>query len=252
MATSLLSVVGSVASGVLGRNAAKAQASAAERAGNNQAASMLEATDKSIGFQREMFDYGKEVSAPFIETGTQALGRLSDVFLDNDFSGFEESPGYQFAFDEGRRALERGAASRGLLNSGATGRALVDYGTGMASQEFGNWANRLASLAGIGQATAGQQAGIGAQVGANLGNTAQQGGFGAGTAAASGLVGAANARAAGQQQFAQGIGGAFGAAEQGINRLGDPFDLLGGGGNSLIASMFSSGAGMFGGGAAAV
>ncbi len=220
MAGSLLSVVGSVASGIIGRNAAKSQASAAERAGNAQAAAMLEATDKSLGFQREMFDYGKEVSAPFIETGTQALGRLSDVFLDNDFSGFEESPGYRFAFDEGQRALERSAASRGLLNSGATGRALVDYGTGMASQEFGNWANRLASLAGIGQSTAGQQAGVAGQVGANMGATAQQGGFGAGTAAASGLVGAANARAAGQQQFAQGLGGAFGALGRGIDNMG--------------------------------
>lgn len=230
MAGSLIAAGGAIAGGLLAKSASNNQADAARQAADTQAAAMRHATDESIGFQREMFDYGKEVSAPFIETGTEALGRLSDVFLDNDFSGFEESPGYQFAFDEGQRALERGAASRGLLNSGATGRALVDYGTGMASQEFGNWANRLASLAGIGQSTAGSQAGTAAQVGANMGATAQQGGFGAGTAAASGLVGAANAQASGQQQFARGIGSAFGSLGTGIDNIG---------GFSGISNLFS-------------
>jgi hypothetical protein len=45
-------------------------------------------------------------------------------------------PGYQWRMDQGRKALEASAAARGGLFSGATGKALVDYGQGLASQEY--------------------------------------------------------------------------------------------------------------------
>ncbi len=122
-----------------------------------------------------------------------------------DYSAFFKSPGYDFRFNEGLRASDRSAASRGMLMSGGHMRELQRYGQGLASSEFGNYANRLSALAGIGQTatTAGGQFGATAagQVGqsaANIGQSIMAGG----QATASGIVG-------GQNAMAQGITGAF-------------------------------------------
>jgi hypothetical protein len=54
---------------------------------------------------------------------------------------FEEAmndPGYRFAADEGRRAREASAASRGDLRTGGTLRSLEKYGQNMAAQQYAN------------------------------------------------------------------------------------------------------------------
>ena len=53
-----------------------------------------------------------------------------------------EDPGYQFRRDEGLRAMEASAASRGTLRSGATIKGLIDYGANVASQEYEKSFNR--------------------------------------------------------------------------------------------------------------
>ena len=100
----------------------------------------------------------------------------------NDWSSFFDSPDYQFAFDEGNRAVNAGLAARGLSNSGAAMKELTRYGQGMASQQLGNYTNRLAALAGIGQ-TATQATGSAGMQAANGIGTAQ---MAAGDARASG------------------------------------------------------------------
>ena len=65
-------------------------------------------------------------------------GRMTQV-SDN----FAEDPSYQWRFDQGQKALDRSAASKGMLLSGAQGKALQDYGQGAASQEYASWYNRL-------------------------------------------------------------------------------------------------------------
>lgn len=79
------------------------------------------------------------------------------------------TPGYQFRLSEGQRAAERSAAARGSLASGSTLRALTRYGEGLAAQEYGDFANRLASLIGLGQTAATTAGGWGQQTGANIG-----------------------------------------------------------------------------------
>lgn len=79
------------------------------------------------------------------------------------------TPGYQFQLGQGMQAIDRSAAARGSLMSGATIKAAQRYGTGLASQEFGNYANRLASLIGLGQTAATTAGGYGMQTGANVG-----------------------------------------------------------------------------------
>lgn len=95
-------------------------------------------------------DGGKRDLAPF-QAGASGGGVA-------DYGGFETSPGYQFRRDEGMKAIERSAASRGLLGSGATMKAVGRFADGLASSEYENYANALRSMAGIGQ-TSTQQTG---------------------------------------------------------------------------------------------
>lgn len=101
-----------------------------------------------------------------------------------------QSPDYQFRLNEGQRAIDRSLASRGRALSGAGVRAGVDFASNLASTEFGNFYNRLANIAGLGQTGVNTSAQAGLQTAANTGNA---------------LMTAGNARAAGYQ----GIGDAF-------------------------------------------
>jgi hypothetical protein len=61
--------------------------------------------------------------------------------------------------DEGLKAIDRGAAARGILGSGATIKAEQRYGEGLAASEYDAYTARLSQLAGLGQsATAGTAA----------------------------------------------------------------------------------------------
>jgi len=80
-----------------------------------------------------------------------------DTTQGTDFN-FQTDPGYQFRFEEGQRALDRGAAQRGGLLSGGYARKAMRYGQGFASNEYTNVYNRIANIAGMGQ-VANQQAG---------------------------------------------------------------------------------------------
>jgi hypothetical protein len=68
-------------------------------------------------------------------------------------SDFQTDPGYNFRLSEGLKALDRQAAARGGMMSGAALKAAGRYGQDVASQEYGNAFNRFqtnrASQAGL-------------------------------------------------------------------------------------------------------
>ena len=133
-----------------------------------------------------------------------------------DYTSFYKSPGYDFRFQEGQRAIERSASARGGLMSGGMGRELVRYGQGVATSEFGNYANRLASLAGIGQTATNATGQLGSNVAGQFGNTSEglaQTLMSSGQAQAEGMIGAGNA-------WSTGIQGAAGAIGAGIQQYG--------------------------------
>ena len=116
----LLSAGVGLLGGVLGGNAAKSAA-------NTQAAS----ADRAAQLQKEMFDKNIELNAPFRAAGLSAQNKLLDYMglapgaggkYAKDFSmaDFQQDPGYAFRIAEGMKALDRTAASRGGLLSGAT------------------------------------------------------------------------------------------------------------------------------------
>lgn len=67
------------------------------------------------------------------------------------FNNYLNSSGYQFQLDQGSKAISGNAATRGLLNSGATAKAETQYGQNLGSQYFGNFLNQLTGLAGRGE-----------------------------------------------------------------------------------------------------
>lgn len=114
---------------------------------------------------------------------------------------WQESPAYQFRFNEGRRALESSLLAAGLGGSGTALRQLTEYGQGMASQEYDSIFSRLATIAGYGPAGL-SAVNSGQNTAANLiGNN--MGLIGAGTATGQGYIGSANAWAGALNQIAQ-------------------------------------------------
>ena len=58
-------------------------------------------------------------------------------------SNWQTDPGYQFALSQGQDAIKNQQAQGGMAHSPQTARALDQYSTGMANQEYGDVYNRL-------------------------------------------------------------------------------------------------------------
>lgn len=126
------------------------------------------ATQATIAEQQREFDINQKNQAPWLTTGKSALSMLGGMYGLNsdgsgqstgakpDYSAFYQSPDYQFALQQGLQSVDRGAAARGTLYSGQNTADEMKFGQGLASQQFGNFYNRLAGLAGIGQTAANQ------------------------------------------------------------------------------------------------
>lgn len=98
---------------------------------------------------------------PWRTAGGNALGVAGDLSGANGIDAaraaqgnFLESPGYQWQLDQGLRAIDAGAAAKGILRSGATLKAEEAYGQGLAKQDFANYYNRLFDLSKLGEQAA--------------------------------------------------------------------------------------------------
>lgn len=78
-------------------------------------------------------------------TSTQSLLDLASGLNapQEKFQFSEDDPSYQWRLQQGQQALERSAAGRGGLQSGATLKALTNYSQGAASQEYQAAFNRF-------------------------------------------------------------------------------------------------------------
>lgn len=140
--------VGAVTAAV-GVYGANKQAGAAK----DSAKASQKATDATIAEQKRQFDLSRSDQMPWLDTGKWALGQ-QQAALKGDWSGFQNSPDYQFALDQGMKGLDRSAAASGRLYSGGYGQDLVKYGQGMATQNYQNYLNNLGRLSNTGQSTA--------------------------------------------------------------------------------------------------
>lgn len=154
--------------------------------------------------------------------GSLSQGWQGGPFVAPTLQQAEENPGYKFQLQQGEQALQSSAAAQGGLVSAGEGKALTEFGQGLAQTDYQNVFNnsltqyqqaynqfeqqqadkynRLAALSGTGQVAAGELSSAGNQTGSNIaslllgtGNNVGQSMQNAGAATASGYVGGANA-----------------------------------------------------------
>ena len=224
-------VTGTIAAVTVGSAYMGSQAS--KSAASTQANAAAQASDA----QRAMFERQVELQEPFRQAGLKGQNRLLELLgLSEDKTApgygkyataefgmdkFTADPGYAFRMSEGMKALERSAAARGGLLSGATLKGTQRYGQDLASQEYQNAFNRYQAeragtlnpyqaLAGTAQTSANTLTNAAGNLGQQLGSNI----IGAGNAQAAGQIGQANAIVGG---LGQGIN--FYQNQQLLNRL---------------------------------
>jgi hypothetical protein len=172
------------------------------RSANKAADVQAQATQAAQDAQERMFERQVELQEPFRQAGISALNKLIPLsdYTKFGMDQFTQDPGYGFRLSEGMKALDRTAAARGGLLSGATLKGAQRYGQDLASQEYQNAFNRyqteraaqlnpLQSLAGVGQTAAGTLTNAYGAYGAQMGQNLQD----IGSARASGYLGGQNA-----------------------------------------------------------
>lgn len=214
--------LGSVASSVIGANAA--QASSAAQVSQDQAAAAQ---------QQNQFNQTEADLLPYNQTGQNNLGIYGNFYqtsanqLGQAYNNAQnaipqpmtesqliQTPGYQFNLSQGLRATQNAAAAQGLGVSGAALQGAAQYATGLADSTYQNQFNNAQTLYGdynnqastklnqlnaiygqisapvtTGEDAAAKTGSIGQQSSAAVGNDLTN----AGNAASAGITGAANA-----------------------------------------------------------
>jgi hypothetical protein len=208
-------VSGSLINAYTAGKAADRQSDAATQAAEVQAAASRYATD----LQQKQYEENVQRQQPFYQAGVNALPELiqASKYTPFDQQQFQADPGYAFRLSEGQKALERSAAARGGLISGAATKAATRYGQDMASNEYTNAFNRyqqerqarlapLQALTGMGGTTANNLGTAGQTNASNIGNYNMAGA----NATAEGYIGSANARASGYMGVGNAINSGLG------------------------------------------
>lgn len=235
----VLGAVGSIAGAAISAKSAQSAAatqanaalSAAQIQANSEAAAAATLKEgESQGVTAELSGAGVANAQlqPYSNLGMSATYSLADLYglpTPNNPNGgqafnpastnqFLNSPDYQFAKQQGIAGLDSSAAAKGQLLSGGQLKAITDYSSGLATQNFGNYVSRLGQLASLGPSSATQLGDWAMNSGSNIANTeigtsagVANTQVGAGNALAAGTTGAANATASGQVASNNLIGG---------------------------------------------
>ena len=132
--SSLASLVGAGMTADAAKKAA--QGIADSNAGSNQLMAQINAQNQA---RQEPFYQAGLKALPAYSQGVMPGGNLVRPFAESDFKA---DPGYGFRMSEGLKTIDRSAAARGGLLSGATLKGVQRYGQDLASQEYQNAYNR--------------------------------------------------------------------------------------------------------------
>lgn len=125
----------------------------------------------------QAYDYIKGAFSPAVAQGGQANNFIAQLLglgggeeAGSAFKQFRDSTGYGFQMDAGNDAITSSAASKGLLNSGATLKARQKFGSGLGANYFQQF---LQNLQGVGSnaLAAGGLIGNAGQVSSSSGNS---------------------------------------------------------------------------------
>jgi len=213
VAPGLGGAIGGALGGAIDGNEAGDAASAAANSANA-------ASERSIALQRQMYEEGVARQKPFYEAGVNALpGYLQGIGQNGELvrgftqADYQADPGYAFRLSEGQKALDRSAAARGGLISGAALKAAGRYGQDMASQEYSNAYNRFRDTQGLRRNALAGVVGFAPTAAGSMTSSGQNYATGAGNAMYQQGVNTGNALIAGQQgreSMYGDIGSAFG------------------------------------------
>lgn len=120
-------------SSLLGGNSKNKQSSSTSNLAYPQVADNLQGTAGSTGDASNLM---AQLLGAAPSTGAGQAG----------LSNFQNSSGFQNQLQQGSQAITDNAASRGLLQSGATAKALTTFGQGLASQNFNSYLQNLLGL----------------------------------------------------------------------------------------------------------
>jgi len=137
---------------------------AGNRAASAQRAAAADANNRLQAGQNSAINQLK----PYSEYGRQAFSPLSALLFGKEYNAdtgefgkelsqqerlsyFQESPSYQYQLDQGIGAIDRSAASQGMLQSGNTMKEVQQYGSNLANQEYGNYIDSLLGQLGYAQ-----------------------------------------------------------------------------------------------------
>lgn len=177
-------MIGSVIAGLVGQGGA-----------NSAAGAVGGATQQAINFAQNQANVNRSDASPWVSSGRSALSEIGKILgwgdLANpgtegstwEFTGdpdgskrtaalnaFQVSPGYQFRKTEGINALDRSAAARGSLRSGAQMKAVQGFGDNLASAEYGDQFGRYLTLAGMGGQQQANVANLNSSLTSNMGS----------------------------------------------------------------------------------
>lgn len=196
-------VAGSVVTGVMANNAQKKAANAAANA-------QTKASEEGIAEQQRQFDAVQKLLAPYVQTGTSAIGAQGDLLglrgaaeQQKAIRTIETSPQFKTLIQQGENALRQNASATGGLRGGNLQAALAQFRPEILSQLIESQYSKLGSLSGLGQASAAGQAAAGQQTGSNIASLLAQ----VGQAKAGGALATGQAQAQNWGQAGQFIGG---------------------------------------------
>ena len=204
-----------------------------KKAAKKTAAELAAGQEKSLALQKEMYDKQVALQDPYRQAGVLSNAELmrqmglsgdaasqgyGNMLRDFGASDFQADPGYAFRLQEGLKGLDRQAAARGGLISGAALKAASDFSGKQASAEYQNAFARYNQNRGMRYDMLTGQQNVGRQAANALGQAGQFYATGGGK----NIVGASEARASQYQPIANASNAMIGS----LTSMGT--DLLGG------------------------
>lgn len=229
-----MGLIGDIFGSLNSAKAAKSAANAGQIGAQN--AQALEKTNQTnaLNTQAQATSTNAAQEQPYVAAGATSVNNLAAIANNPNSTTYgqtfsaptleqaEQMPGYQFQLQQGTQAIDQNAAANGTLMSGNTGKALQNYGQGLAQTDYNNLYNQalqtyqqnynqwntaqqqqfgeLGTVAGMGQTAVGQQGQLGQAGAQNAAGIDLTGGQqqaqqinNAAAARASGYLGQANA-----------------------------------------------------------
>lgn len=138
-----------------------------------------EASEESLDFIKDVYGDNKAMATPWATGGLDAYNAYNSFLTgsgqDAAFQKYLDSGDYKFTTQAGMDAITHNMASKGLLNSGSTLKALTQWGQQNAMQYRDNYLNKLLGSAGLGAGVLGNLMGASNTSAGMYGNQAMAG-----------------------------------------------------------------------------